>query len=537
MNRIKQYLSVVFTFFLMVSALGGCAHNPGESALIESTAQSEEADYIESSGEAPFPSGSDPVSEAQSSESKTQTEDPYSWILQGRFRTGEESGNPIEAELSRSEDTLYLRLIANPDSDIRSVVCVCSLALSSLSQRSTIELTSEWQTNSITFSPDGSFDLLYDGEPEDYRSGTYNPFKTEPRSDPPSECFLDPDFTGGKMDAGLAAAARTALGMNHKSTLTAEDCAKIRSLNVFSEDQELVTFEGIEYFTNLQDLSVSDSCVSDLFPLQSLVNLEKIELNNGTIESLAGLENCKKLKTVILSCEPIQKLDTLAELPQLQDVTLINTQIKSIAPLRENHTIKSLSIENSCIADWESIAENESLKDALMYNYEEYLAIETRAKEILSETVTPEMSELEKEVRIAKAVENLIDYEFVNENEYINEDGTGHPLNYYPFFLGKGVCRDYADAAKYLMSLAGLEVRICSSFDHDWNIVLIDGEWYEFDCTWDDCLEPDCWIWFNRSRTGMLEPTEHHTLDVPQMYPHAALDMPYARYAQILAKE
>lgn len=50
------------------------------------------------------------------------------------------------------------------------------------------------------------------------------------------------------------------------------------------------------------------------------------------------------------------------------------------------------------------------------------------------------------------------------------------------------VCEGYAKSYKYLLSRVGIKSRFCASREmlHMWNLVLIDGEWYHVDVTWDD---------------------------------------------------
>lgn len=52
----------------------------------------------------------------------------------------------------------------------------------------------------------------------------------------------------------------------------------------------------------------------------------------------------------------------------------------------------------------------------------------------------------------------------------------------------KAVCQGYAIAYRYLLNLAGMESRICTStaLNHAWNIVTVNGTEYHVDVTWDD---------------------------------------------------
>ncbi len=58
---------------------------------------------------------------------------------------------------------------------------------------------------------------------------------------------------------------------------------------------------------------------------------------------------------------------------------------------------------------------------------------------------------------------------------------------------GKGVCQAYALLYKYLLAKCGIESHVVSSDEihHAWNIVKIDGTWYNVDVTWDDPVISD----------------------------------------------
>lgn len=65
------------------------------------------------------------------------------------------------------------------------------------------------------------------------------------------------------------------------------------------------------------------------------------------------------------------------------------------------------------------------------------------------------------------------------------------------------VCDGYSLAYEYLLQQAGIEAAVIfgkagndtsSLGGHAWNIVNIDGRWYEVDCTWDDSAAGDQWL-------------------------------------------
>ena len=118
------------------------------------------------------------------------------------------------------------------------------------------------------------------------------------------------------------------------------------------------------------------------------------------------------------------------------------------------------------------------------------------SEEILSETVTEDMSDEEKRMVIYKYLEENCDYDYealeeAEKNNYKKtaEDEHESAFNAYGIIVEKkGVCQSYAYAYKLLCSMSGLECNVMTgyldgSLPHAWNVVKIDGEWYQTDST------------------------------------------------------
>lgn len=78
------------------------------------------------------------------------------------------------------------------------------------------------------------------------------------------------------------------------------------------------------------------------------------------------------------------------------------------------------------------------------------------------------------------------------------------PMNqsaYSALVQGRSVCAGYARAYQYLMQLLGIPCYYCTGYageNHAWNIVRLDGAYYNVDVTWDD-TEPATYDYFNKS--------------------------------------
>ena len=118
--------------------------------------------------------------------------------------------------------------------------------------------------------------------------------------------------------------------------------------------------------------------------------------------------------------------------------------------------------------------------------------IDTRSKEIVRDLKLGGMSDFEK---IETINGYLCDTVFYPQEPFIPHDFTP----YGALFSGRAVCDGYARAAKILCDLAELDcyyvVGYCGgdpvNGGHAWNLVNVDGKWYQLDVTWNDCSSTD----------------------------------------------
>lgn len=554
MKYSKRTVCLLLTGLICVFPISGCSSDEGtkNSSVTESRVSSGQVSVSDNLS-SEFSSADDVSDENASKESSTPKESKVSEVsiptensFTGRFvRTDPLAGSEdkhlnYELELSEYNDKLYLRVLSmdmqyDPELDVEGYDAnivrnenVELIAAAPYDPSSDIFVfTADDDEITVKYSDQHDLEVTAGSSSEyGYLTDTYiyqppvdNPFPTP-------EAIHDPKTPDGKMDAGIAESVRVQLGLDANAEITEEDCKKITRLYIVPQPKPATSLDGIEYFSGLKELEVGDSTVRDISALSTLTELESISFTNSMIEIIPDLSACKKLKKVEFINDFISDISPLAKLQNLETVMLISDQVRSIAPLKDNHTIKSLTLTNTCVTDWDSIGDNEDLKKALFCDYKYYLEMQNKAKKIISENITDDMSDLEKQVRLAKYVEDFMEYEFAEDDPDLNV-----PFGYQGIVENKGVCANYAYAAKYLMNLAGLEVIVCTSYDHDWNMINLNGKWYEFDCTWDDEKDIEDWSWFNRSSAAVTR-NDHHCQAMPERMPYAAEDMPFTEYGR-----
>lgn len=120
-------------------------------------------------------------------------------------------------------------------------------------------------------------------------------------------------------------------------------------------------------------------------------------------------------------------------------------------------------------------------------------ALLAQCREILSECVTQDMTDFEKERSVYGW---LTDYGSEHQDMSVHDPLTplGQADNTNPYGVlvkGRGICLGYATTFQLLMDMAGVEcvtvvgARKESRADHAWNMVCLEGEWYCVDATLD----------------------------------------------------
>lgn len=145
-------------------------------------------------------------------------------------------------------------------------------------------------------------------------------------------------------------------------------------------------------------------------------------------------------------------------------------------------------------------------------------AFESAVDEILA-GLSASMSDYDKELYLHDALAARVTY----------IESTNAHNSYGALVEGKAVCEGYAEALQYLLHRAGIQSFIATGNaggPHAWNYVLIDGEYYHVDLTWNDQDSALYHAYFNVSDSMIAE---DHTL-TPTAYQLPTCDSTDAFY-------
>jgi len=109
---------------------------------------------------------------------------------------------------------------------------------------------------------------------------------------------------------------------------------------------------------------------------------------------------------------------------------------------------------------------------------------DAKVSQIIESTVTPEMTDVEKALRLHDYLVLNTSYDTTDSIPDLNGGYSAYDI----IVKNNGVCQGYALAYQYLLDKVGIESRVVKSFkmNHGWNLVKIDDKWYHVDVTWDD---------------------------------------------------
>lgn len=120
------------------------------------------------------------------------------------------------------------------------------------------------------------------------------------------------------------------------------------------------------------------------------------------------------------------------------------------------------------------------------YNQEEINIINQKVDYVISELITPTMTDYDKIKVLHDYIINTTVYDKVRADDVnINSGYLSHNA-YGVLISGKGICGGYSDAMAIFLNRLNLNNYKVSSSNHVWNYVKLNNAWYHLDLTWDD---------------------------------------------------
>lgn len=281
-----------------------------------------------------------------------------------------------------------------------------------------------------------------------------------------------------------------------------KDIAPLKELTnlqwVYLDKNQVSSVGSLSNLASLKALSLQNNKLVDISELNNLKELRTLHLNNNEINNISPIKNLSKLSDLSVADNKIQNIDSLSSLQNIEYLDLSGNYISNIEPLTQLNGLKYLTLTGNFIDNIDCLKNVKNLRTVdgyLVDDLDKYFKLYYKAYEIIKVLIKPSMSDLEKEKAIHDYV--VLNTKFDYDN-YSKNTAPPHDYDAYGILInGTGVCEGYAETVKLLLNMAGINCVVVSGEanngtwqSHAWNIVKIDGKYYELDTTWDDSV-PD----------------------------------------------
>ena len=154
-------------------------------------------------------------------------------------------------------------------------------------------------------------------------------------------------------DPNLRAAINRQLGKADGAVITSEEMNRLRTLNPGRMD--IIDLTGLEYATNLENLSIWNNRVTDLSPLVGLTNLRNLDVQNNSVTDITPLVGLANLRRLYLNGNSITDISPLRGLTNLRTLRLQNNSVTDITPLVGLANLGHLDLNGNSVTDITSL--------------------------------------------------------------------------------------------------------------------------------------------------------------------------------------
>ena len=169
-------------------------------------------------------------------------------------------------------------------------------------------------------------------------------------------------------DANLRAAIEAALDKTSGASITLAEMATLTYLG--ARDKGIRDLTGLEFATNLTNLTLSNNVISDVSALAGLTNLTSLNLWDNSISDISVLSNLTNLTNLNLYSNNISDSDisVLSNLTNLTGLNISRTNISDISVLSNLTNLKVLELGGNSISDISVLSNLTNLTNLDLYS-------------------------------------------------------------------------------------------------------------------------------------------------------------------------
>ena len=163
-------------------------------------------------------------------------------------------------------------------------------------------------------------------------------------------------------DEQIAGLIRWNLKIQDDDPIPIEKLKDLTELELGFTDPKKYDLTGIEYATNLEELTISHAYnISDIKPLSKLYNLKSLVINSSSISDISPLSKLTQLRELNFYEGYVSDISPLKNLTQLNTLVLVANPISDFSPLTDLSELESLSIHRTGLSDLTPLAHLEKL--------------------------------------------------------------------------------------------------------------------------------------------------------------------------------
>ena len=162
-------------------------------------------------------------------------------------------------------------------------------------------------------------------------------------------------------DPVLEAMIRGTMGKT-EGDITLAEAQAVTRMNLSNELQRTISEEtpikdlsGLENFTSLETLDLSNHAVTDILPLAGLTKLTALSLAGNPVVDVSPLAGLTDLQLLVLSGSQAQDYSALSNLVNLQVLMLDNSTITDLTPLLALTNLRQLYLAKTSVEDLSSL--------------------------------------------------------------------------------------------------------------------------------------------------------------------------------------
>lgn len=155
-------------------------------------------------------------------------------------------------------------------------------------------------------------------------------------------------------DPNLESTVRRALGIQDRP-VTQKDAYQVQSLNLHHDipsDEAFSDLTGLEYFVNLEELSLDGNKISDLSPIGGMDKMKSLVISFNEIADLSALSGMPQLEVLDAKSNKISDVSPLAGLTNIWELQINTNQIADVSPLASLKNLKVLLLRENPVTDF-----------------------------------------------------------------------------------------------------------------------------------------------------------------------------------------